>query len=160
MRYSTPSVSTPKYVHSDQSEVDEIMVNKNKSQNGFTLIEIMVVLIIIAIMASFVVPSVINRPDQARLTKVKNDILTIESAIDLYKLDNGDYPSNDEGLEKLIEDKENLYLKRLPLDPWNNPYQYANPGTNLVFDIFTLGSDNKTGGTGSSKDIGNWNLEE
>tara|TARA_Y200000002_G_C22605459_1_gene631398 strand:+ start:76 stop:486 length:411 start_codon:yes stop_codon:yes gene_type:complete len=136
------------------------MVNKNKSQNGFTLIEIMVVLIIIAIMASFVVPSVINRPDQARLTKVKNDILTIESAIDLYKLDNGDYPSNDEGLEKLIEDKENLYLKRLPLDPWNNPYQYANPGTNLVFDIFTLGSDNKTGGTGSSKDIGNWNLEE
>ena len=136
------------------------MVNKNKSQNGFTLIEIMVVLIIIAIMASFVVPSVINRPDQARLTKVKNDILTIESAIDLYKLDNGDYPSNDEGLEKLIEDKENLYLKRLPLDPWNNPYQYANAGTNLVFDIFTLGSDNKTGGTGSSKDIGNWNLEE
>ena len=136
------------------------MVNKNKSQNGFTLIEIMVVLIIIAIMASFVVPSVINRPDQARLTKVKNDILTIESAIDLYKLDNGDYPSNDEGLEKLIEDKENLYLKRLPLDPWNNPYQYANPGTNLVFDIFTLGSENKTGGTGSSKDIGNWNLEE
>ncbi len=136
------------------------MVIKNKSQNGFTLIEIMVVLIIIAIMASFVVPSVINRPDQARLTKVKNDILTIESAIDLYKLDNGDYPSNDEGLEKLIEDKENLYLKRLPLDPWNNPYQYANPGTNLVFDIFTLGSDNKTGGTGSSKDIGNWNLEE
>lgn len=136
------------------------MVNKNKSQNGFTLIEIMVVLIIIAIMASFVVPSVINRPDQARLTKVKNDILTIESAIDLYKLDNGDYPSNDEGLEKLIEDKENLYLKRLPLDPWNNPYQYANPGANLVFDIFTLGSDNKTGGAGSSKDIGNWNLEE
>lgn len=136
------------------------MVNKNKSQNGFTLIEIMVVLIIIAIMASFVVPSVINRPDQARLTKVKNDILTIESAIDLYKLDNGDYPSNDEGLEKLIEDKENLYLKRLPLDPWNNPYHYAYPGTNLVFDIFTLGSDNKTGGAGSSKDIGNWNLEE
>lgn len=131
-----------------------------KKNSGFTLIEIMVVLIIIAIISSFVVPSVINRPDQARLTKVKNDILTIESAIDLYKLDFGDYPTNDKGLHSLIEDKENLYLKRLPLDPWNNPYQYSNPGQYLEIDIFTLGSDNQIGGTGSNKDIGNWNLEE
>ena len=120
----------------------------------------MVVLIIIAIMASFVVPSVINRPDQARLTKVKNDILTIESAIDLYKLDNGNYPSNDEGLEELIADEDNLYLKRLPLDPWNNPYQYSNPGKNSKIDIFSLGADNQEGGDGNNKDIGNWNLEE
>ena len=133
---------------------------KNKKQNGFTLIEIMVVLIIIAIMASFVVPSVINRPDQARLTKVKNDILTRESAIDLYKLDNGNYPSNDEGLEELIADEDNLYLKRLPLDPWNNPYQYSNPGRNSKIDIFSLGADNQEGGDGNNKDIGNWNLEE
>ena len=135
------------------------MIIDNKKQDGFTLIEIMVVLIIIAIMASFVVPSVINRPDQARLTKVKNDILTIESALDLYKLDNGIYPSNDEGLEALIEDEDNLYLKRLPLDPWSEPYQYSNPGKKSKIDIFSLGADNQLGGNGNDKDIGNWNLE-
>lgn len=135
------------------------MIIDYKKQDGFTLIEIMVVLIIIAIMASFVVPSVINRPDQARLTKVKNDILTIESALDLYKLDNGTYPSNDKGLEALIEDEDNLYLKRLPLDPWNEPYQYSNPGKNSKIDIFSLGADSQLGGNGNDKDIGNWNLE-
>ena len=135
------------------------MIIDYKKQDGFTLIEIMVVLIIIAIMASFVVPSVINRPDQARLTKVKNDILTIESALDLYKLDNGIYPSNDEGLEALIEDEDNLYLKRLPLDPWNELYQYSNPGKNSKIDIFSLGADSQLGGNGNDKDIGNWNLE-
>ena len=135
------------------------MIIGYKKQDGFTLIEIMVVLIIIAIMASFVVPSVINRPDQARFTKVKNDILTIESALDLYKLDNGAYPSNDKGLEALIEDEDNLYLKRLPLDPWNEPYQYSNPGKNSKIDIFSLGADSQLGGNGNDKDIGNWNLE-
>ena len=135
------------------------MIIDYKKQDGFTLIEIMVVLIIIAIMASFVVPSVINRPDQARFTKVKNDILTIESALDLYKLDNGIYPSNDEGLEALIEDEDNLYLKRLPLDPWSEPYQYSNPGENSKIDIFSLGADSQLGGNGNDKDIGNWNLE-
>ena len=135
------------------------MIIDYKKQDGFTLIEIMVVLIIIAIMASFVVPSVINRPDQARFTKVKNDILTIESALDLYKLDNGTYPSNDKGLEALIEDEDNLYLKRLPLDPWNEPYQYSNPGKNSNIDIFSLGADSQLGGNGNDKDIGNWNLE-
>jgi general secretion pathway protein G len=135
------------------------MIIDYKKQDGFTLIEIMVVLIIIAIMASFVVPSVINRPDQARFTKVKNDILTIESALDLYKLDNGNYPSNDKGLESLIEDEDNLYLKRLPLDPWNEPYQYLNPGKNSKIDIFSLGADSQIGGNGNDKDIGNWNLE-
>jgi general secretion pathway protein G len=135
------------------------MIIDYKKQDGFTLIEIMVVLIIIAIMASFVVPSVINRPDQARFTKVKNDILTIESALDLYKLDNGAYPSNDKGLEALIEDEDNLYLKRLPLDPWNEPYQYSNPGKNSKIDIFSLGADSQLGGNGNDKDIGNWNLE-
>ena len=135
------------------------MIIDYKKQDGFTLIEIMVVLIIIAIMASFVVPSVINRPDQARFTKVKNDILTIESALDLYKLDNGTYPSNDKGLEALIEDEDNLYLKRLPLDPWNEPYQYSNPGKNSNIDIFSLGADSQLGGNGNDKDFGNWNLE-
>ena len=131
-----------------------------KVSQGFTLIEIMVVLIIIAIMASFIVPSVINRPDEARLTKVKNDIMALEGALDLYKLDNGRYPSNSEGLKILINEKENTYLKRLPLDPWGNAYQFDNPGKNNKIDIYSYGADRKPGGSGIDKDIGNWNLNE
>ena len=130
--------------------------NKN---NGFTLIEIMVVLVIIAIMASFVVPSLINRPDQARMTKVKNDILTIESALDLYKLDNAKYPDTQLGLKALIDDEDNLYLKRLPLDPWGSPYQYKIPGDNGIIDLYSFGADGKVGGANKNKDIGNWNLD-
>ena len=135
------------------------MMHKKASQ-AFTLIEIMVVLIIIAIMASFIVPSVINRPDEARLTKVKNDIMALEGALDLYKLDNGRYPSNSEGLKILINEKENIYLKRLPLDPWGNAYQFDNPGKNNKIDIYSYGADQKPGGSGINKDIGNWNLNE
>ena len=135
------------------------MMHKKASQ-AFTLIEIMVVLIIIAIMASFIVPSVINRPDEARLTKVKNDIMALEGALDLYKLDNGRYPSNSEGLKILINEKENIYLKRLPLDPWGNAYQFDNPGKNNKIDIYSYGADQKPGGSGIDKDIGNWNLNE
>ena len=131
-----------------------------KASQAFTLIEIMVVLIIIAIMASFIVPSVINRPDEARLTKVKNDIMALEGALDLYKLDNGRYPSNSEGLKILINEKENTYLKRLPLDPWGNTYQFDNPGKNNKIDIYSYGADQKPGGSGIDKDIGNWNLNE
>lgn len=131
-----------------------------KASQAFTLIEIMVVLIIIAIMASFIVPSVINRPDEARLTKVKNDIMALEGALDLYKLDNGRYPSNSEGLKILINEKENIYLKRLPLDPWGNAYQFDNPGKNNKIDIYSYGADQKPGGSGIDKDIGNWNLNE
>ena len=135
------------------------MIHKKASQ-ACTLIEIMVVLIIIAIMASFIVPSVINRPDEARLTKVKNDIMALEGALDLYKLDNGRYPSNSEGLKILINEKENTYLKRLPLDPWGNAYQFDNPGKNNKIDIYSYGADQKPGGSGIDKDIGNWNLNE
>ena len=135
------------------------MMHKKASQ-AFTLIEIMVVLIIIAIMASFIVPSVINRPDEARLTKVKNDIMALEGALDLYKLDNSRYPSNSEGLKILINEKENTYLKRLPLDPWGNAYQFDNPGKNNKIDIYSYGADQKPGGSGIDKDIGNWNLNE
>ena len=131
-----------------------------KASQAFTLIEIMVVLIIIAIMASFIVPSVINRPDEARLTKVKNDIMALEGALDLYKLDNGRYPSNSDGLKILIDKKENTYLKRLPLDPWGHAYQFDNPGRNNKIDIYSYGADQKPGGSGIDKDIGNWNLNE
>ena len=134
-----------------------IVINK---KNGFTLIEIMVVLVIIAIMASFIVPSLINRPEQARMTKVKNDILTIESALDLYKLDNAIYPDLQIGLRALVEDENNMYLKRLPSDPWGSPYQYKIPGEYGAIDIFSFGADGKKDGSGKNKDIGNWNLED
>ena len=136
------------------------MKNKNRSSRGFTLIEIMVVLIIIAIMASFIVPSVISRPDEARATKVKNDIMALEGALDLFKLDNGRYPSNSEGLSILASGEVNTYLKRLPLDPWGSPYQFSNPGKNSNIDIYSLGADQQIGGDGMNKDIGNWNLNE
>ena len=136
------------------------MKNKNRSNSGFTLIEIMVVLIIIAIMASFIVPSVISRPDEARATKVKNDIMALEGALDLFKLDNGRYPTNSEGLSILAEGDVNTYLKRLPLDPWGSPYQFSNPGKNRNIDIFSLGADKQIGGDGMNKDVGNWNLNE
>ena len=132
------------------------MTNKNFSK-GFTLIEIMVVLIIIAIMASFIVPSVINRPDEARITKVKNDIMVLEGALDLFRLDNGRYPSNTEGLNVLISN-EKSYLKRLPLDPWGSSYQYSNPGIYSLIDIYSFGADQKPGGEKLNEDIGNWNL--
>ena len=136
------------------------MIKKNKLNSGFTLIEIMVVLIIIAVMASFIVPSVISRPDEARTTKVKNDIMALEGALDLFKLDNGRYPTNSEGLSILAEGDLNTYLKRLPLDPWGSPYQFSNPGKNRNIDIFSLGADQQIGGDGMNKDIGNWNLNE
>ena len=132
-------------------------MTKNYFSKGFTLIEIMVVLIIIAIMASFIVPSVINRPDEARITKVKNDIMVLEGALDLFRLDNGRYPSNIEGLNILISE-EKSYLKRLPLDPWGSPYQYSNPGINSFIDIYSFGADQKLGGEKLNGDIGNWNL--
>ena len=132
------------------------MTNKNFSK-GFTLIEIMVVLIIIAIMASFIVPSVINRPDEARITKVKNDIMVLEGALDLFRIDNGRYPSNTEGLSVLISN-EKSYLKRLPLDPWGSSYQYSNPGIYSLIDIYSFGADQKPGGEKLNEDIGNWNL--
>ena len=132
------------------------MTNKNFSK-GFTLIEIMVVLIIIAIMASFIVPSVINRPDEARITKVKNDIMVLEGALDLFRLDNGRYPSNTEGLNVLISN-EKSYLKRLPLDPWGSSYQYSNPGIYSLIDIYSFGADQKLGGEKLNEDIGHWNL--
>jgi len=136
------------------------MIKKNKLNSGFTLIEIMVVLIIIAIMASFIVPSVISRPDEARATKVKNDIMALEGALDLFKLDNGRYPTNSEGLSILAEGDLNTYLKRLPLDPWGSPYQFSNPGKNRNIDIFSLGADQQIGGDGMNRDIGNWNLND
>lgn len=138
-------------------------------QTGFTLIEIMVVVVILGILASIVVPRIMDRPDTARVVKAKHDIRALESALNLYKLDNFHYPSTDQGLEALVEKpsgmpeakhwKQGGYVDRLPNDPWGNPYNYLNPGVNAEIDIYSFGADGKSGGEGLDADIGNWNLE-
>lgn len=134
-------------------------------QTGFTLIEIMVVVVILAILASVVVPKIMDRPDDARIAKAKQDIRAVESAFGLYKLDNFVYPTTDQGLEALVTKpsgspepknyKKGGYVKSVPKDPWGNEYQYLNPGVHGDIDIFSLGPDMQP----SDDDIGNWNIE-
>jgi general secretion pathway protein G len=136
---------------------------------GFTLIEIMVVVVILGILAAIVVPKVMDRPDSARITKAKQDIRALESALNLYKLDNFNYPSTDQGLEALAKKpsgtpeprnwKQGGYIDRMPKDPWGNDYQYMQPGVHGDVDLFSLGADGRPGGDGINADIGNWTLE-
>lgn len=133
-------------------------------QHGFTLIEIMVVVVIIAILAALVVPKIMSRPEQAKIVKAKQDVQSIQNALDLYRLDNGAYPSQAQGLQALISKPSGTpapqnyakggYLKSLPQDPWGAPYQYQNPGQHGEVDVFTYGKAGKAGGT--SNIIGNW----
>jgi len=123
---------------------------------GFTLIEVMVVVIILGILAAIIVPKVMDRPDTARLVKAQSDIRALESALNLYKLDNFNYPSTDEGLEALVP----KYIDRLAKDPWGNPYLYLSPGLHGDMDVYTLGADGLQGGSGTNADIGNWNVEQ
>ena len=123
---------------------------------GFTLIEVMVVVVILGILAAIIVPKVMDRPDTARLVKAQSDIRALESALNLYKLDNFDYPSTDQGLESLVP----KYIDRLANDPWGNPYLYLSPGLHGDMDVYTLGADGLQGGTGINEDIGNWNAEQ
>jgi general secretion pathway protein G len=133
-------------------------------QNGFSLIEIMVVVVILGILAALVVPKIISRPDEARLVKAKQDVLAVQSALDLYKLDNGFYPSTDQGLSALVEKPTSnptptnwkSYLKSVPKDPWGKEYLYLNPGEHGDVDVYTLGSTGQAGGTGTKATIGNW----
>jgi general secretion pathway protein G len=139
------------------------------SMSGFTLIEIMVVVVIIGILVAIVAPRVMTRPDEARVVKAKHDIRQLEAALNLYRLDNYVYPSTEQGLEALVTQpggepqaknwKQGGYVDRLPKDPWGNGYQYLNPGVHAEIDIFTLGADNRAGGEGINADIGNWNLD-
>ena len=132
---------------------------------GFTLIEIMVVIVILGILAAVVVPNIMSRPDEARITKAKQDVRAVETALDLYKLDNFNYPTTEQGLEALVTKpttppepkryREEAYLKKVPKDPWENEYQYLSPGEHGAIDIFSLGPDQQL----SDDDIGNWNIE-
>lgn len=144
-------------------------VDRKHQQHGFTLIEVMVVVIILGILAAIVVPRVMSRPDDARITKAKSDIRALESALNLYKLDNFKYPSTDQGIEALSQKpggspepknwKEGGYIDRVPKDPWGEPYQYLSPGVQSAIDIYSLGADGAEGGEGPNADIGNWNLD-
>jgi general secretion pathway protein G len=139
------------------------------SAHGFTLIEIMVVVIIIGLLAAVIVPQVVSKVDEARVSKAKEDIQSLETALTEYRLDNSQYPSTDDGLQALIKQPNDPsvthwhgpYVQRLSNDPWGRPYQYANPGTHgQPYDLYTLGADGQPGGDGPDADIGNWNLTE
>lgn len=137
-----------------------------KRNAGFTLIEVMVVVVILGILAAVVVPRIMDNPDKARIVKAKQDVQALKGAMDLYKLDNFNYPSTDQGLQALVQKpagspearnwKQGGYLDRLPSDPWGSGYQYLNPGIHAEVDIFSLGADGRPGGEGINADIGNW----
>lgn len=133
---------------------------------GFSLLELMVVVVIMSILALVIMPRIIDRPDQARVARVKSDLAVLSGALKLYKLDNFRYPTTEQGLRALIDPPttppvpqnyaQNGYIDRLPVDPWGNEYQYLQPGVHDEIDIFTLGADGVSGGSGMDSDIGSW----
>jgi general secretion pathway protein G len=135
---------------------------------GFTLIEVMIVVVILGILAVAVIPKLLDRPDEARVIAAQSDIRVILQQLKLYKLDNGAYPTTDQGLQALVVKpttnptpgnwKQGGYLEKLPNDPWKRPYQYLNPGVKGEIDVFSLGSDGQAGGEGNNADIGSWDL--
>ena len=145
--------------------------DKRNREEGFTLIELMVVIIILGVLAGLIIPRVMGRPDEARQAKAKMQIESLESALKLYKLDNGPYPTTEQGLKALVEAPAagNLprnwraggYLEKgkVPKDPWGNEFIYVSPGSHGDFDLSSLGADGEAGGEGVDKDIHNWEIE-
>jgi general secretion pathway protein G len=139
-----------------------------RGHDGFTLIEIMVVIVILGVLAALVVPRVLSRPDEARAVAAKSDIAAIMQGLKLYKLDNQRYPTTEQGLTALTTRPETApvppnwkpggYLEKVPRDPWGRPYQYLNPGLKGEVDVMSLGADGQPGGTGVDADIGSWDL--
>ncbi|MGF1762484.1 type II secretion system major pseudopilin GspG [Aliivibrio kagoshimensis] len=143
---------------------------RSSKQSGFTLLEVMVVIVILGILATLVVPNLLGNKEKADQQKAVTDIVALESALDNYKLENSRYPSTDQGLEALVSKPsiapeprnypEGGYIKRMPKDSWGNEYQYLSPGENGRIDIFTFGADGQEGGEGIDADIGNWNMQD
>lgn len=142
------------------------MKSSKRGQSGFTLLEIMVVIVILGMLVAIVAPNVLQNQDKAMVEKAKADIAILEQALEMYKLDTHRYPTTDQSLESLVTVPDGLdgkasyrtegYIKRLPKDPWGNAYQYVSPGEHNAFDIYSYGADGVDGGDGLSADIGNW----
>ena len=141
---------------------------KRNLQRGFTLIEILVVVSILAILGALIVPKIMDRPNEARVVAAKHDIGTVVAALKLYKLDNGRYPTTDQGLQALVEKptsepvpanwKGGGYLEKMPKDPWGRDYLYLNPGIKREIDVMSYGADGQQGGEGFDADLGSWML--
>lgn len=142
------------------------MTNLIRKSRGFTLIEVMVVIVILGVLAALIVPRVMGRPDEARVVAAKQDLAAISQALRLYKLDNRRYPTTEQSLQALVARptaapvpenwKNGGYVEKLPQDPWGHPYQYLSPGTHGDFDVFSYGADGEPGGEGTDGDIGGW----
>jgi len=139
-------------------------IQKRKKQKGFTLIELMVVLVIIGVLAALIVPNVLDRADDARVSAAKTDVSNLMQSLKLYKLDNQRFPTAEQGLSALVSKPTTgpaplnwkPYLDKLPNDPWGNPYQYLNPGIKSEVDVMSLGADGQVGGEGKNADLGSW----
>ena len=143
--------------------MNQALIARRQSR-GFTLLELMVVIVIIGVLAALIAPQVLSKVGQAKITAAQSDISNLMNALKMYKLDNGRYPAGDQGLQALVAKPTSgtvpgnwhSYLDKLPDDPWHHPYQYANPGVHGEIDVFSFGADGQPGGEGDDADIGSW----